>query len=329
MTGKSMVLIALLLVCAGAVAGVRYLAHAQERATEAAFPPEGAFVDVGGVPVHYVQAGAGPDVILLHGAGGSTRDFTFAFAERLTDRYRVTIFDRPGLGYTGRIEEYGVFSRDAETPREQARFLQAAADQLGVTEPVVLGHSFGGAVAMAWALERSEETAGLVMVGGVSNAWEGGLGWFYNVTAHPVVAPIFNPLATALVPDSYVDGTVAGIFRPQDAPDGYAAYIGPRLSARRGTLYANGRQVHGLKPHIIDMVPGYATLPMPIEIVHGDADDIVPLHVHSIPLSGQAPGAVLTVLEGVGHMPQHSAPAEVEAAIDRAVERAGLTAGLR
>ncbi|MEM1101341.1 MAG: alpha/beta hydrolase [Pseudomonadota bacterium] len=329
MTGKIMVLLVLVLLVAGTVVGVRALAAAEEQRTEVAFPPEGAFVEVDGVPVHYVQRGEGPDIILLHGAGGSTRDFTFAFMDRLTDRYRVTVFDRPGLGYTGRIEDYGVFSRDAETPREQARFLQDAADALEVSQPLVLGHSFGGAVAMAWALERPDETAGVVMVGGVSNEWEGGLGWFYNVTSHPIIGPIFNPLATAFVPDGYVAGTVAGIFRPQDAPQGYADYIGPRLSARRETLYANGRQVHGLKPHIIEMVPGYAALTMPIEIVHGDADDIVPLAVHSIPLSGQAPGAVLTVLEGIGHMPQHNAAAEVEAAIDRAAERAGLTAGLR
>ena len=66
----------------------------------AAFPPVGEFVSVTGGRVHYVQAGQGPDVILLHGAGGNLRDFTFALMDQLTGRYRVTAFDRPGMGYT-------------------------------------------------------------------------------------------------------------------------------------------------------------------------------------------------------------------------------------
>jgi pimeloyl-ACP methyl ester carboxylesterase len=63
---------------------------------------------------------------------------------------------------------------------------------------------------------------------------------------------------------------------------------------------------------------------MPIEIVHGEADTIVPLQVHSIPLSRLAPNAQLVILPGLGHMPHHNAPEEVVAAVDRARRRAGL-----
>ncbi|WP_254796912.1 alpha/beta fold hydrolase [Sulfitobacter albidus] len=72
------------------------------------------------------------------------------------------------------------------------------------------------------------------------------------------------------------------------------------------------------------MVKRYPDLTMPFEIVHGDADTIVPLTVHSEPLSKQVPGANLTVLEGIGHMPHHVAPEESVAAIDRVAARAGL-----
>jgi pimeloyl-ACP methyl ester carboxylesterase len=71
-------------------------------------------------------------------------------------------------------------------------------------------------------------------------------------------------------------------------------------------------------------VPRYGEIGVPVEILHGDADDTVPLHVHSEPLSRQIPGATLTVLERIGHMPHHVAPDAVDAAIDRAARRAGL-----
>lgn len=321
---RAMVFALLLALVLGAVFAVRVAAARAEAAAERAHPPEGQFVEVEGTRIHAVQRGSGPDIVLLHGAGGSTRDFTFAFMDRLTDRYRVTAFDRPGLGYSDRPRRYGLFSRRAETPREQARLLQDAAAALGVEQPIVLGHSFGGAVTLAWALERPDNIAGIVMVGGVSNEWEGGLGWFYNVTASPLGGAVIVPLATGFASEDYINGTIDGIFRPQVAPDGYAAHIGPRISARRETLRANGRQVHGLRPFIIDMVPEYPSIAVPTEIVHGEADDIVPLRVHSIPLSGQIPGSVLTVLEGVGHMPHHVAPDDVIAAIDRVAARAGL-----
>ncbi|MEM6727414.1 MAG: alpha/beta hydrolase [Pseudomonadota bacterium] len=320
----ALILAALILV--SCVVAVRYLASERERAAEAAYPPEGQFVDVGGVRVHAVIAGheGAPPIVLLHGAGGSTRDYTFDFVARLKDRYRVIVLDRPGLGYTERAGDYSVWSRDTETPREQARLLAEAAAALGAERPLVLGHSFGGAVAMAWALERPEDTAGLIIVAGATNRWEGGLGTFYNVTSSPLGAALFNPLATALAPDSYLDSTIDGIFAPQAPPEGYAAYVGPRISARRETLRANARQVHGLRPHIIEMSAQYPGLTMPIEIVHGDADIIVPLATHSIPLVEKAPTANLEVLPGIGHMPQHAAPEAVIAAIDRAAARAGL-----
>ncbi|MEM9855247.1 MAG: alpha/beta hydrolase [Pseudomonadota bacterium] len=316
--------LAVVIALALAVVIVRVAAAAQEARAEAAYPPEGQFIDVDGTRVHALVRGSGPDLVLLHGAGGSTRDFSFAFMDFLTDRYRVIAFDRPGLGYTERPRKFSIWSRDAESPREQVRLLQAAAAKLGADRPLVLGHSFGGAVAMAWALERPDALSGLIIVAGASNEWEGGLGTFYNLTASPMGVALINPVATAFAPDSYIEGTVAGIFAPQAEPKGYADYIGPRISARRVTLAANGRQVHGLKPHIIEMSAEYPSITVPVEIVHGDADEIVPLSIHSIPLSRQIEGAHLTVLEGIGHMPQHVAPKAVSDAIDRAAARAGL-----
>ena len=40
--------------------------------------------------------GAGPDLVLIHGSSGNTRDFTFGFVDTVKDRYRVIVFDRPG-----------------------------------------------------------------------------------------------------------------------------------------------------------------------------------------------------------------------------------------
>nr|MDJ0820753.1 alpha/beta hydrolase [Paracoccaceae bacterium] len=128
------------LTVAGCGVYVDQQAGAKAQSAEERWPAIGAFTEVQGVSVHYVQKGTGPDLVLLHGAGGNLRDFTFELVDRLARDYRVTAFDRPGLGYTERLPQAtGAFNTQAETPQQQAALLSAAARQIGIRNPIVLG----------------------------------------------------------------------------------------------------------------------------------------------------------------------------------------------
>jgi len=263
--------------------------------------------------------------VLIHGASGNMRDFTFDMVDQLSDRYRVILFDRPGLGWTDNLPQHaGAWNATAATPHEQAALLQKAADRLGVSNPIVLGHSYGGAVALAWGLSRPDDTAALVLVSAVSEPWEGDLGWQYKLTGSAFGSGIVIPLVTAFVPQGFVRASVGAIFAPQATPDGYSDHIGTGLSLRRMSMRANAQQVNTLLPEIKKMVPKYDTLTMPVELIHGTADTIVPLDVHAAIATPQLPDAVLTTLPGIGHMPQHVTQPDVIAVIDRAATRAGL-----
>ena len=304
---------------------VHWCASSREASANKSYPPQGRVVDVDGTPVHVLIAGTGPDLVLIHGASGNVRDWTIDFADRVSDRYRVIMFDRPGLGWTGRLDgKIGAWNAKSESPMEQAALLQKAAAIVGIDQPIVVGHSFGGAVAMAWALSQPKETAAVVMLGAVSNPWPGTLGWTYTWGGTSFGGAVLMPVISAFVPDSYVNASIESIFAPQSAPEGYAEQVGAGLILRRESLRANAQQVNSLRPHIVKMSKRYSGLQMPLEIVHGDADTIVPLSIHSEPLTRQVEGATLTILKGIGHMPHHAAPDAVEDAIDRAATRAGL-----
>ena len=121
-----------------------------------------------------------------------------------------------------------------------------------------------------------------------------------------------------------VQSSIEAIFAPQTAPEGYAEHIGTGLTLRRSASRANAQQVHQLRPHVVEMAAQYDRLTMPVEIIHGDADTIVPMHIHAEELIKDIPNGALTRLPGMGHMPHHADPQAVVDTIDRAATRAGL-----
>lgn len=301
-------------------------AREREEMALTAYPPEGQFVTVGGCRVHAVVRGSGPDLVLIHGASGNSRDFTFGFMDKMAARYRVIAIDRPGLGHTDRVSAAldAAFSTTAESLAEQAALLVQAASALGADRPIVLGQSYGCGVALAWALNHPAQCAGVIGVAGVSMPWEGGLWPYYVVNGSRLGGAMVPPLITAFASRARVDESIAAIFAPNPVPPGYADHVGAELTIRRSSLRANARQVNHLKANLTDMAPHYPGLRLPVEFVHGEADMIVPLAVHAARAAPQIPGAVLTVLPGVGHMPHHTAPDVVAAAIDRVAARVAL-----
>ncbi|MBD3764763.1 MAG: alpha/beta hydrolase [Rhodobacterales bacterium] len=311
----SLILSAVVLL-AGCAAVDRRVAGRADQALQL-YPPTGQLIRVGDHRVHAHVAGRGPDVVLIHGASGNTRDFTFALVDRLRDDFRVIAFDRPGLGWSDDLGPAGV------SPLVQADVLRAAAAELGVRDPVVLGHSYGAAVAMAWALRDPAGTGAVVALSGATMPWPGGLGPQYPILASRLGGATVVPLISAFASAGLADRALAAIFAPDPVPQGYADHVGIDLTLRPGTLRANARQVNGLKPHLQAMAENYPRLQVPVEIVHGTADTVVPLAIHAEPLARLLPRARLTALDAAGHMPHHTHAEAVEQAIRRAAAAAG------
>jgi len=271
-------------------------------------------IRVGDATVHAEVSGNGPDVVLIHGASGSTGDMA-DLAARLSDSYRVIRFDRPGLGYSSDLGKIG------NSPLVQADYLRAAATQLGVQDPIVLGHSYGGAVAMAWALEDPAHTRAVVLLAGAVLPWDGGLDWLSRFASTPVGEATVEPAVAAFMPDWALDRVVTSLFAPNDPPPGYIPDTDAELAIRLPTIRANLRQLNALKSHLWLMAPHYQHLHMPIEIVHGLEDGIVDYHIESVQMTA-LPNVRVTAASGVGHMLHHVIPDEVVAAVDRAADRA-------
>jgi pimeloyl-ACP methyl ester carboxylesterase len=277
---------------------------------EEKYPPQGEFVSIGKTRVHFVRKGSGPVIILLHGAGGSVRDFTFSLMDTLAKTHTVIAFDRPGHGYTDTLHDGG------ETPTEQADLLRAAARKIGVTKATLLGYSFGGIVSLSWALDAPDMVTGMVLLSAVIHEWPGGVSSLYRLGGGVVLGAVYRPLA-ALATDGQLRRAFGSVFEPQRPPEGYLDYVGMELAVRPKTMRANGRQVSGLKPRVVELQERYGALTMPIELIHGTADTSVYAEIHSAPFAARHENANYTEIEGMGHGTPQLAQDEILAAVQR------------
>ena len=122
---------------------------AMARNAERRNPPKGTFLEVDGVRLHYLEKGSGLPVVLLHGNQSMADDFAISgVIDLLAKKYRVIAFDRPGFGYSERPGD------TVWTPSAQADLIRKALLRLGVEKSLMVGHSWGTLVALAYGLQN-------------------------------------------------------------------------------------------------------------------------------------------------------------------------------
>jgi pimeloyl-ACP methyl ester carboxylesterase len=144
----------------GAILGfltLRWLTKSREDTNWADAPKPGKLIDADGFKLHYVDAGLGPPIVMIHGFGGQTYSFRYQLAEFARD-HRCVAVDLKGFGYSERPDA-GDYSLD-----EQARLVLRAMDGLGIERAVLIGHSMGGEVVARAAVMAPERVEKLVFV---------------------------------------------------------------------------------------------------------------------------------------------------------------------
>lgn len=248
----------------------------------------GAFVDVDGVRVHYVEAGKGDPVLLVHGWNGCTFSFRYTIPE-LARRHRVVALDLLGFGYSARPAR-GDYSVSA-----QVRLVAGLMDRLGIRRAVVVGHSMGGGVAMHLALSHPDRVERLVLVDSASvEEFRRGLR-SGRILRHMLF--LFTPLLLQPARMRRAAYRVAVHDPAMVTPDVVEGYTRPQRI--QGHLRALSQQMRdrGKEPQID---PGGIT--QPTLVLWGEHDRVIPPATgHG--LAQRIPGARFELVRGAGHLP--------------------------
>lgn len=294
------------------------------------FPPLGTFMTIQGARLHVLDLPAPPGavaddpaIILLHGASGNIRDALGSMGRDLNMRYRVVLIDRPGQGHSRKAY------RHQSDPRIQANMVADVMDRLDIGQAVIVGHSWGGAVTAAFGYQHADRAAALVFVAPATHPWPGGIDWHYKLGSIPIIGRIFAELLAFPIGITLVPCALRAIFSPGRAPAEYRSTVGAAMVLRPAAFVANCQDIADLYPNLIAMQVRYPEIDAPTEIVTGDSDAIVAPAIHSYGLARDIPRARLTILPGVGHMPQWSDPPAVHAVIERAMDRSRRAFGRR
>lgn len=263
----------------------------------------------------HVPAPAGadlPPLVFIHGASGNLLDQMIPLRPHFEGRAEMLFFDRPGHGWSAR----GPASN--ATIDGQADTLAALMDEVGISRAIVVGHSFGGAVAAAFALRHPERTAGLVFLAAATHPWPGGAtNWYYNLTVKPVVGPLFSETLALAAGLLRMEQATACVFSPNRKPDAYVADAAIELVLRPANFRANAADVEGLYRHVLKTQPHYAAIEAPTVVITGDRDSVVYEEIHSLGLARDIAGAELVQVRNLGHKPEWIAPELALAAVEK------------
>ena len=272
-------------------------------------PVTGKILNLNGLPVHgYIEGNGTQDIVFIHGAFGNLRDWVFATRALSKFDRRFIYIDRPGFGYSERDES----NWDAERQADQAR---AYLKKINGRNPILVGHSWGALVAMSWAAKYPGEVKGVISLAGLNMPFFG-LSKLANDTGLTNVAyELYFTNVVSKVDGGSIKKFANRIFKPQDIPEGYLDYIGTDLSRRLSTIKANKSDLSIMSKALDKNFAFYNQMEIPIEIIHGEKDFVVPVKSQAVAFNEVIPNSRLRILPTVGHMVHHFASREISDSI--------------
>lgn len=272
-------------------------------------------LDLGsGRTLHLCQEGAGPDLVLIHGAMTTSHDWlASSVLSRLTETHRVSVVDRPGHGLSMRPR----FS----TPRAQADQIADGLRKMGIHRAVVAAHSYGCLVALAMAERHPGLVAHLVLVAPLAYPEP-------RLIEHSMLAPraipFLGPQFAKFAELTQLDRPMIDLlhhvmFAPAAVPAKWKATYPYELVLNAKSIVAEAEDATSMLPMSSIGTFDMGAITTPTHVLTGTSDRVVEDERQAKALARQLPLGSLVEIEGAGHMLHHSHPQHVFRSIQAAM----------
>lgn len=281
-------------------------ANLNAQITAAKNPNEGQFITVEGIRLHYVVKGTGQPVVLLHGNPGFLQDYSVIVSNLASANFQAIAFDRPGHGLSQKSP------RRLANPEAQATLLHEALIKLGISKPILVGHSLGGTLALNYVLKFPDEVSGVVLLAPAAYPEHDGFSFQNLLVQVPLLSSILIKVFKPYIHKQIKRGLECA-FAPAGVPPQYLE-LAQSLWANSTSVRATIADDHARQVRLREVSGSYQTIHLPVAIVTGDADRIVNPVTDAYPLHQAIKGSRLAVLPHTGHeIPQSDPSAVVEA----------------
>ena len=256
---------------------------------------------------HVQEVGAGPLLLLIHGAGGATQSWR-ALIPLLARDHRVVAMDLPGQGFTRR----GTGGRCGLDP--MAEDLLRLIQQEGWEPEAVICQSAGVPIALRMAELGLRPPKGVIGLNAALARFEGVAGWLFPMMAkllalNPLTAVLFTATVTDRSVRRLLDGTGSRI-----GPEGVALYR--RLASDRAHVDATlDMMAQWNVDGLVDRFPG---LDLPVTLIASEGDTAVPWRTSEAAVQ-RLPRGRLVRVPGYGHLMHEEAPEETDRLIRAAL----------
>jgi pimeloyl-ACP methyl ester carboxylesterase len=291
--------------------------HESSEATVPAPDSTDTFVNVDDTRLHYVESGSGRTVVLIHGNAGDVQDFDFGTLDLLAHNFHVIAFDLPGHGLSKMPDNA------KGTIQEQAVTLHQALTALGIKAPILVGHSWGGAIALAYALFYPHDISALVLLAPVAysgNPHDVPVGFLLRM---PLLSDICLALFKPILGRRLLKKSLKEAFAPDPVPEEYLKTVAAVWLDRKH-LKAFIKNDATIDSSLQELSPRYHKIHVRVIIVIGDSDQAVSPQQNAYDLHRVIANSELLVIPRAGHQ----IPQKHPEAILRAVGRAAVDAPL-
>ncbi|HSE21794.1 MAG TPA: alpha/beta hydrolase [Pyrinomonadaceae bacterium] len=266
--------------------------------------PKEDYLEIENTRVRYVEAGSGPVVVMIHGNAGSVDDFDFKSLGLLCRDHRVVAVDRPGHGKSDRP------NGTAATLQYQTRLLHETLAHLGVTRPVLVGHSWGGALTLSYAVEYPQEVLAIILLAPAAYPDEGEDQFLRVVLETPVIGDVSLTVGRLVFGKRILKKELERAFYPDTVTNEYLRHASS-LWLHHKQLRAYFEDEFSLNKDLERISKHYPDIRIPVIIVTGDHDKIVSAKHNAYRLKGSIAQSQLIELKNTGHQVPQTHPESI------------------